>query len=171
MGVGFLTFGMAVLVLAVGGLLVYMSQLVKNAYQIKIELRTELSEGLQRVDDEADKKLKWIKRDIFEEVDKIKTALTVDHGRRLAELQEAVNSQLKERDEVWRRDRVELIKIIERQREDIKVLDQRVRTLRRDQRRPELVPPLEGTPSPASEPSSEERQMDTALPEEGEQTR
>lgn len=165
MGVGFLTFGMAVLVLAVGGLLVYMSQLVKNAYQIKVELRTELSEGLQRVDDEADKKLKWIKRDIFEEVDKIKTALTVDHGRRLTELQEAVNSQLKERDEVWRRDRVELIKIIERQREDIKMLDQRVRTLRRDQRRPELVPPLEGTP--ASEPPSEERAMDMATPEEG----
>ncbi len=171
MGVGFITFGMAVLVLAVGGLLVYMSQLVKNAYQIKIELRTELSEGLQRVDDEADKKLKWIKRDIFEEVDKIKTALTVDHSRRLTELQEAVNSQLKERDEVWRRDRVELIKIIERQREDIKVLDQRVRTLRRDQRRPELVPPLDGTPAPSSEPPPEEGGVDAATPEERVQAR
>lgn len=145
MGVTFLTLGIAVLVLLVGGLLVYMSQLVKNAYQIKVELQTELGEGLRRVDDEADKKLKWIKRDTFDELEKIKAALTADHGRRLNELQEAVNKRLQERDEMWKRDRSELIKVIERQREDIKLLDQRLRTLRRDQRRADLAPVLDGT--------------------------
>lgn len=145
MSTAFITLGIAVMVLLVGGLLVYMAQLVKNAYHIKVELQTELNDGLRRVDDEADKKLKWIKRDTFEELEKIKASLTADHGRRLNEFQDSVNKRLQERDDLWKRDRAELIKVIERQREDIRLLDQRLRTLRRDQRRADLAPLLEGT--------------------------
>lgn len=154
MGTTILTLGVAVLVLAVSGLLIYMSQLVKNAYQIKIELQSELSDGLRRVEDEADKKLKWIKRDTFDELEKVKSGLSTDNSRRLNEIQETLNKRMQERDEQWKRDRAELIKVIERQREDIKLLDQRFRSLRRDQRRVDLVPlPLPGGGAAATQVS------------------
>lgn len=143
-----LTLGVAAMVLLLGGLLVYMSQLMKNAYQIKVELQSELDAGLHRVDEEADKKLKWIKRDTFEELEKAKAALTADHTRRMNEMQEMLNKRLQERDELWKRERTDLLKILEQHHENIKVLDQRLRTLRREQRRADLMPLPDGMPTP-----------------------
>lgn len=165
-----LTIGIAVMVLLLGSLLVYMSQLVRNAYQIKIELQAELESGLGRIDDEAEKKLKWLKRDVFDEVEKVRANLGADSALRTSELQESLTRRLQEREDQWKRDRGDLIKIIEQQREEIRQLDQKVRALRRDLRRVDLAPLAEGQaaataaepaePLPAQLPPPAEQPMD-----------
>lgn len=167
-----LTIGIAMMVLLLGSLLVYMSQLVRNAYQIKIELQAELDTGLSRIDNEAEKKLKWLKRDVFDEVEKVRANLGAESTLRTGELQEALNRRLQEREDLWKRDRGELIKVIEQQREEIRQLDQKVRALRRDLRRVDLAPLAEGQPAaspatddppPAQLPPPAEQPMDPML--------
>ncbi|MBF0095248.1 MAG: hypothetical protein HQL34_12005, partial [Alphaproteobacteria bacterium] len=43
----------------------YMSSLVKNAYQIKIEIRSEMEDGLRRMSDDSEKWVRMTKRDLL----------------------------------------------------------------------------------------------------------
>lgn len=123
------------LVLVIGGaLVVYMGSLVKSAYQLKIEIQGEMADGQRKVEEDVDKKLRWIKRDLVEEVEKIKGGLQADSQRRIAEMAAAIDKRLAEAAEEWRRDRAETLKVLEGLRHDMVILDQRQRSLRREQR-------------------------------------
>ncbi len=122
------------LVLVIGGaLVVHMGALVKSAYQLKIEIKAEMDDGQKKIHEDVDKKLRWIKRDLIEEIDKIKAGLQADHQRRVAETTAAVEQRLGAAAEEWRNDRIETLKILDGLRHDVLVLDQRQRGLRREQ--------------------------------------
>ncbi len=127
--------GVGVIVIAAGGLIIYMSALVKNAYQLKVEMQQEMQEQLQRINDDADKKLKWMKRDLVEEIEKSKNALIADNARRFGEFEAGVEKRLAGYEDAFRRERMELLKSVEAQKGAIAGLDQKLRQLQREQRR------------------------------------
>jgi len=140
------------LLLVIGGsLVVYMGSLVKNAYQLKIEIQSDMEAGLRRIEEESEKKTRWIKRDLVEEIDKMKTALTTDNQRKLSELTESLAKRVEEVDQAQKRDRQEMVKVVDAMRQDIMTLDQRIKSLRQQPppAQPAASPPPEAAAPPA----------------------
>lgn len=132
--------GLGAIIIAAGGLMMYMSSLVKNAYALKVEMQAEMNEQLQRIADDADKKTKWIKRDLVEEIDKSRHALIADNQRRFGEFEAMVNKRLGEFEDAFRRDRLDTLKQIETLKLALAQLEQKARTLHREQRRMQYAP-------------------------------
>jgi len=124
------------LVLVVGGALVmYMSNIVKNAYEIKVALNDELDDRLKKMDEELDKKSKWIKKDLIDEFDKIKTGMQTDNARRFDEFGLKYAQRLSEIEDVLRKNQGEIITAMGEQRAAMNAFDQKLNILRRDQQR------------------------------------
>lgn len=152
--------GLGAIIIAAGGLMMYMSSLVKNAYALKVEMQAEMNEQLQRIADDADKKTKWIKRDLVEEIEKSKNALVADNQRRFGEFEATLEKRLGEVDDAFRRDRLEILKQIETLKQALAQLEQKTRTLHREQRRMQYAPlqpqPIDLAAVEAAEPDAAE---------------
>jgi cell division protein FtsX len=153
------------LVLVIGGaLVVYMGSLVKSAYQLKIEIKADMDEGLRKIEEDTDKKSRWIKRDLIEEIDKIKGNVTTDNQRKFAELADTLSKRLTEAEDIGRHDRAEIVKLIEGLRRDVTTLDQRIRSLRRDQTAKPGELAAEGEAATAAPPPKADARPPTASP-------
>jgi chromosome segregation ATPase len=122
-----------------GGLMMYMGNLVRSAYELKVQINSEVDERLTKMAEELDKKSRWIKRDLLEEIDKIKVALQSDNARKFQELAEPVLKRLGEYEELLRHERAEWVKAVESDRQNINTLDQKIRALRRELKKAEGV--------------------------------
>ena len=121
------------LVLVVGGaLVVHMGNLVRNAYELKIEIKSDVEEGQKRIEAEVDKRLKWIKRDLIEDLEKSKEAMQIENQRRLAEAVTGLERRLTELADAQSKDRAATTRTLEGLQADALVLDQRLRALRRE---------------------------------------
>ena len=118
-----------------GGLVMYMAGLVKNAYELKIQIAADIDERLGKMSEDLDKKSRWIKRDLLEEIDKIKVAMQTDNARKFQELGEPLLKRIEELDQIVRKERGEWVKAIESDRENLTKLDAKVGGLRRDIKR------------------------------------
>ncbi|HIJ62193.1 MAG TPA: hypothetical protein HPQ04_05815 [Rhodospirillaceae bacterium] len=137
------------LILVVGGaLVVHMGNLVRNAYELKIEIKADVEEGQKRIEAEVDKRLKWIKRDLIEDLEKSKEAMQIDSQRRLTELANTLEKRLAEQTDGQAKDRAATVKTLEGLQADLLVLDQRLRNLRREL---QTVPAPTEAPAPAVE--------------------
>ncbi|KAF0138957.1 MAG: hypothetical protein FD153_1058 [Rhodospirillaceae bacterium] len=83
----------------------YVSSLVKNAYQLKMELRGDLEDSLSKLEDAAGKRTRTIKRELLDEIAKMRVSLERDTIRRLTELNESVLKQKADVEETMKRDR------------------------------------------------------------------
>lgn len=141
-------FAAGVVLVVGGGLMMYMAGLVRNAYELKVQINSDIDERLGKMAEDLDKKSRWIKRDLLEEIDKIKTALEVDNARKFQELGEPVLKRIEELDQIIRKERGEWVKAIESDRENLTKLDGKTVALRRDIKRLEqqagLTPQAEG---------------------------
>ncbi|KAF0118236.1 MAG: hypothetical protein FD149_813 [Rhodospirillaceae bacterium] len=99
----------ALLIMFAITMVAYMSSLVKNAYQLKIELRADLEDGLNKVEEATEKQMRMIKRELLDEIGKIRTNLENDVGRRLTELNASVQKQVAEVEETIKRDRGKIV--------------------------------------------------------------
>ena len=115
-----------------GGLVMYMAQLVKNAYELKIQINSEVDERLTKMTEDLDKKSRWIKRDLIEEIEKIKISMETSNAQKFAELTEPFNKRLEAMEEMLRKDRVDWTKALNEDREVIKALDARFGAIRRE---------------------------------------
>jgi hypothetical protein len=116
------------LLLVIGGAVVmYMGSLVKSAYELKVEVQADITGGFQKIEEENDKKLRWVKRDLVEDIEKAKAAMQLDNTKKFNDLSEAVAKRLTELDEVQQRERAEMLKVIDGLRRDVMALDQRTR--------------------------------------------
>jgi len=142
------------LFLVIGGaLVVYMGSLVKSAYEIKVEIQSDLEAGLKKIEEETEKKIRWIKRDVVEEVDKIKSGMASDNQRRLAELTENLGSRVAALEAAQKQGQPEFSKALEALRQDIISLDQRTKAMRREQKPAEApTAPTAAAPTPAATP-------------------
>lgn len=115
-----------------GGLLMYMAQLVKNAYELKVQINSEVDERLTKMTEDLDKKSRWIKRDLIEEIEKIKIAMETSNANKFAELTEPFNKRIEAVEEMLRKDRGDWTKALNEDREVIKALDARLGAIRRE---------------------------------------
>ena len=136
-----------------GGLLMYMANLVKNAYEIKVQINADMDERLKAIADDLDKKSKWIKRDLIEELDKMKTSLISDNHRRLTELIEPFGKRLEAIEQRLAAERGDWSKAVDDTRVSSTALDAKIAQMRKDLRRVEEkigLDPSSGTPQAAS---------------------
>lgn len=141
-------FAAGIVLVVGGGLVMYMAGLVKNAYELKVQISSDIDERLGKMSEDLDKKSRWIKRDLLEEIEKIKVALQTDNARKFHELGEPVLKRIEELDQIVRKERGEWVKAIESDRENLTKLDGKIGGLRRDIKRLEqlagLAPQAEG---------------------------
>lgn len=115
-----------------GGLLMYMAQLVKNAYELKVQINSEVDERLTKMAEDLDKKSRWIKRDLIEEIEKIKIAMETSNAQKFAELTEPFGKRMEAMDEVLRKDRADWMKLLQEDREVISKVDAKIGAVRRE---------------------------------------
>lgn len=141
-----------------GGLMMYMSNLVKSAYELKVQITSDVDERLTKMAEDLDKKSRWIKRDLLEEIEKIKVALQTDNARKITEQIEPLLRRLEGLETTLKAERADTIKAIEADRQAITNLDQRlkaaVKQIQKKDDRPEEAPPAAGAESGA-DPAAE----------------
>jgi len=139
----------AVILVIGGGLVMYMSSLVKNAYELKVQISADIDARLGKMAEDLDKKSRWIKRDLIEEIEKIKVALETENGRKFEVLALSLNDSVEGINAQVRRDRTEWSAAIERDRLLIAQLDSRIDALRADLK----TTSSPAAPSPAPQPA------------------
>lgn len=115
-----------------GGLMMYMAQLVKNAYELKVQINSEVEERLTKMAEDLDKKSRWIKRDLIEEIEKIKIAMETSNAQKFTELTEPFNKRLEAMEEMLRKDRADWMKLLQEDREVISKVDAKIGGIRRE---------------------------------------
>lgn len=133
----FLTVTVVIFIVALIGvfavaLIVYLSSLVKSAYQIKIEMRNDLEEGLKRADEELNKRSRWIKRELLEEIEKIKGGLQADITNRGVTILDESHKQIVGVEEGLRKDLAETNRLLNEARDLLHALDFKVKGMRRE---------------------------------------
>lgn len=139
-----------------GGLMMYMANLVKSAYEIKVQINADVEERLTKMGDDLDKKSRWIKRDLLEEIEKIKVAIQTENGRKLEELTASLVHKVEGFETLLRNERGEWVRAVEADRAAIAGLDARTKGLSKQVRKPEdpQPKPLDGGEGEAERPAS-----------------
>mgnify|MGYP001809724797 CR=1 FL=1 len=110
-----------------GGLMMYMANLVKSAYEIKVQINSEVEDRLNKMGDELDKKSKWIKRDLLEEIEKIKANMHIEAQSKVAELTQPFTARLDALEAALKAERVEWVKAVDSDRAAIANIDNRLK--------------------------------------------
>lgn len=125
-----LAFAAGAILVVGGGLMVYMGNLVRSAYEIKVQINADVDERLSKMSDDLDKKSRWIKRDLLEEIGKIKEAMYTDNARKIAELGDPLTKRIDALETLIRSGHADLVKAIDTDRASIASLDQRLKGVR-----------------------------------------
>lgn len=112
-----------------GGLMMYMANLVKSAYEIKVQINSEVEDRLNKMGDELDKKSKWIKRDLLEEIERIKSGMNAEAQTKVAELTQPFTMRLDALEAALKAERAEWVKAVDSDRAAITNIDNRLKSL------------------------------------------
>ena len=118
-----------------GGVMMYMANLVKSAYEIKVQISSDVEERLTKMGEDIDKKSRWIKRELAEEIDKIRVSLTTESAKKFQELAEPLLKQVETLEQAVRTERSEWVKAVDADRQNLSEVDGRIRAVRRDIKR------------------------------------
>lgn len=149
-----------VILIVGGGLMMYMANLVKSAYEIKVQINSEVEDRLNKMGDELDKKSKWIKRDLLEEIEKIKANMATEAQTKVAELTQPFTARLDALEAALKAERAEWVKAVDSDRAAITNIDNRVKALskaapKKTEDKDAAIPsgpvPAPGTDAPAAE--------------------
>lgn len=138
-----------ILMVGCGVLIVYLSALTKNAYQIKIELQQDLANGLQRAEKEAEKTSRRLKREMAEEAERTRDAIMREIQTSLNDVAAKMNSRVETIEGAQRIDRTNASTFAASLKKDIFIVEQRLKLLRRDlDKRLPPPPPEDAEPVP-----------------------
>ena len=110
-----------------GGLMMYMANLVKSAYEIKVQINTEVEERLSKMGEDLDKKSRWIKRDLLEDIDKVKGNLLSDNTAKLNELTAPLLGRIEALEQALKAERTEWQKAVDSDRQAIASLEAKLK--------------------------------------------
>ncbi len=156
-----ITVAIALVIVLMGALVNYMSSLVKNAYQIKVELRNDMETALKAIQDDVEKRGKWLKRDMVEETGRIKDALESMNETRFGELREGLKEMVAEVQTAHAAQTQVLTGRIAELEGRIAELEQETATRRdiarrvRESKQGEAAPPTNGSTSEKTKPVSQ----------------
>lgn len=86
--------GLALAIVFVAALINYVSSLVRNAYQIKVEIRADMEAGMKDLAADMDKKSKWIKSEILEEVSRARMAIEDEQKKRVTDTRKSLADEI-----------------------------------------------------------------------------
>jgi len=115
-----------------GGLMMYMANLVRSAYEIKVQINNDVDERLTKMAEDLDKKSRWIKRDLLEELDKIKVAFATENANKVQALSDPLLKKVADVEQLLRAEREEWTKAVEADRQAFAQFDTKLKLLRRD---------------------------------------
>lgn len=110
-----------------GGLMMYMANLVRSAYEIKVQINSEVEERLSKMGEDLDKKSKWIKRDLLEDIDRVKGNLFTENASKLNEITAPLLGRIEALEQGLKAERAEWQKAVETDRATITALEARLR--------------------------------------------
>ncbi|OAN66991.1 hypothetical protein [Magnetospirillum moscoviense] len=110
-----------------GGLMMYMANLVRSAYEIKVQINSEVEERLSKMGEDLDKKSKWIKRDLLEDIDRVKTNLFTENSSKLNDITAPLLGRIEALEQGLKAERAEWQKAVEADRATIAALEARLR--------------------------------------------
>ncbi|GAB3124571.1 hypothetical protein [Novispirillum itersonii] len=119
------TIGVAAVVVLGFFLISYMSNLVKNAYQIKVEMRNDMEANFRKIEDELTKKSKWMRAELGEDVSKMKSSVETENDRRLTSIETRLRETVAQLDELVRGERQEI-------RQSVESIQRRLGTIEQD---------------------------------------
>ncbi len=143
-----------------GGLMMYMANLVRNAYEIKVQINSDLDERLKIISDDLDKKSLWIKQELTEELEKIKLGLSQSNARSLQEMAEPLSRRIAALEDILKKDRTDWSKAVDDTRQGNTSLDAKLVQFRKDMRRIEEklgIEPTSATLGPPPKPATAEQ--------------
>lgn len=130
-----ITIVVALLGVLVVGLLSYMSSLVRRAYELKVELHGEMDRGLRQIETDMDLRAKHARRDLQEEMGKLRETLKTEGERRHEDLIASVDATL----DAWRAEQVKVqtanTQAVEELRQRHRVLQQELSAVNAELRR------------------------------------
>lgn len=124
------TIGVAAVVVLGFFLISYMSSLVKNAYQIKVEMRNDMETNFRRIEDELTKKSKWMRAELGEDVSKMKTSVETENDRRLTSIETRLKETVAQLDELVRGDRQDMRQVMESVQRRLGTIEQDITNLK-----------------------------------------
>lgn len=156
-----ITIAIAVVLVIGLALLSYVSSLVKSAYQIRVDMRSDLDSGLKRLDEEMRQKSRWMRTEVGEDVAKMKQALERETEERLSTIQAEFQAAVRQMDTASRGDTATLHDQLAQAHHRIAALEQDLRALKDEAaRRAAIGRPPPQSPSPAGKAPAK----DTAPP-------
>jgi hypothetical protein len=135
-----------------GGVMMYMANLVRSAYEIKVQINNDVDERLTKMGDDLDKKSRWIKRDLVEEIDKIRMALVSENTKKFQEMSDPLIKRLDALEQMLRNERGEWVKAVDVDRHTMSEAEGRIKALRRDIKRIEDRLGMASSPESAAAP-------------------
>jgi len=144
-----------------GGLMMYMANLVRNAYEIKVQINSDMDERIKAISDDMDKRSKWIKRDMVDELDKIKTSLMQSNARSIQDMAEPLAKRIEALEQIIKSERKDWSKAVEETKQGSTSLDTKIAQFRKDLRRIEDklgLDPSSATPGPPPKTSEQPAQ-------------
>lgn len=176
----------AVVLVVGGGLMMYMSNLVRNAYELKVQINSDMEQQIKTVSDDIEKRSKWIKRDLIEELEKFKAAQIQSSARTIQDAIDPLSRRIDALEQVLKKERTEWSNAVNETRSGNTGLEARISQLRKDLRRVEdklgldpssasanLPPKPNATTEAASQPSAKPpaptgpREVGAVLPDLG----
>ncbi|MEO5372798.1 MAG: hypothetical protein H7840_00810 [Alphaproteobacteria bacterium] len=140
-----LTTMLIAIVIVLGVVMVkYVSSLVANAYQIKIELQADLESGLRRIEEDLDKRARLVKRELLDELMKLRTASDAETNRRITEVVDALQKAIRDLDEATVERSKSIIRTLDDVRRDLDCMHVDFRVFKREKRGEKAAPTLPG---------------------------
>lgn len=100
-----ITLAIAVVVVVGVALMSYVSSLVKNAYQIKVELRSDVESAIARMEAEMDRRGKSLRKELGDDAAQLREAVRHDNERRVKEIEERLQKSAKDLQDAARTDK------------------------------------------------------------------
>lgn len=133
-----------------GGLVYYMANLVRNAYALKVDMQNNLQGGLDHIENEFNKKTKWMRSELSEDVNRMKAAVQQDIESRLGTITAQLQKVVTDLDAAAREERADLKQTIVAQHKRLQAIEDDLNRLR------SLAPKSAGKNQPGSEQAQPE---------------
>lgn len=79
----------------------YVSSLAKSAYELKVEMRRELDDGLKGLESEVSRALKWARGELAGEIEKSRALMAEDLERRQRDIDARITAEFAAREAGW----------------------------------------------------------------------
>jgi len=167
----FVSLAAGLILVICGGIMMYMATLVRSAYEIKVQINTDIEDRLTKMSEALDQKTRSIKLDMIEDINKVRAVLAAENSNRLEEMSIQRNKRLDGLEPMVLAEHGEWVKAVVTDRLSLTQVDARTKAVYRDIKRianrlgaPLPLDVVGPEDSPSVKDPTKSGQIDTAAP-------